>query len=113
MHRQLHLVDRPPERLPARVQTSADVPRARLFETFKPHLRDAMDLLDRALDAAIGQARETDLAVRVMAAEIPPAAKSDDAFGAVSCRPAPRGRWAKPDPFRLRALTCSRRRYLV
>jgi hypothetical protein len=34
---------------------------------FQPHLRDATDLLHRAIDAAIGQAGEANLAVRVVA----------------------------------------------
>ena len=34
------------------------------------HLRNAMDLLDRELDAAIGRTRKTDLAVPIVAAEI-------------------------------------------
>ena len=66
----LHLVDRLPERLPTRVPHRLHVPRARQFEVFELHVGDAMDLLHRAIDAALGQAGEADLAVRIVAAEI-------------------------------------------
>jgi len=72
MQRQLHLVDRLPERLPTRMPHRLHVPRARQLEALQSHLGDAMDLRHRALDAAIRQTGEADLAVRVVAAEILP-----------------------------------------
>ncbi|HYZ41502.1 MAG TPA: hypothetical protein VE687_12885, partial [Stellaceae bacterium] len=62
----------PPRTAPSSGATSAPYPRARQFEAFQPNLRDATDLLYRALDAAIGQAGEADLAVRVVALRAPP-----------------------------------------
>jgi len=66
MQRQLHFVDRLPERLPARVPHWLHVPRTRRFKALEADLGDAMNLLHREFDAAaIGQAGEADLAVRI------------------------------------------------
>ena len=46
------------------------VPGAGQFEAFDAHLRDAADFLHRIVDVAIRKTGETDLTVRIVAAEI-------------------------------------------
>jgi hypothetical protein len=72
VQRQLHVLDRIPQRLPDRVPHRLHVPRAGEFEAFQP--RFATLCTSFTARSAIGQARKTDLAVRVVAA----ASTSDD-----------------------------------
>ena len=70
MERQLHLVDRLPQRLPHRVPHRLHVPGAGELEPLDAHLGDPVDLFDRVVDVAIGQAGKPDLALRVVPAEL-------------------------------------------
>ncbi len=69
VQRQLHVLDRIPQRLPDRVPHRLHVPGARQFEAFDAYLRDAADFLHRIVDVAILKTGETDLTVRIVAAE--------------------------------------------
>src|SRR5665213_4053167 len=58
VQRQLDVVDRLPQLVPARVPHRLHVPRARQFQPAQAELGDAVDLLRRRRDIAIGQAGE-------------------------------------------------------
>ena len=70
MQRQLDVIDRLPQLLPIRVPHRLHVPGAGQFEAAQPHLGDPVNLGDRLVDIAVGQAGETDLPVGVVTAEI-------------------------------------------
>jgi hypothetical protein len=101
VQRQLHLLDGVPQRLPDRMPHRVHVPGAGEFEAFDAHLRDAADFLHRIVDVAIRKSGETDLTVRIVAAEISEpivvdaaemsAGTSDDPFAP---KPAVRLSWA-------------------
>ena len=65
-----HLAHRLPQRLPDGVPHGLHVPRARELEAAQAQLGHAMDLLHRGVDVAVRQAREPDLAIGVVAAEV-------------------------------------------
>jgi hypothetical protein len=71
---QLHLLDGVPQRLPDRMPHRLHVPGAGQFQPLDAHLRDPVDLRHRVVDVAVGQARKTDLTVRVVAPPAPPMA---------------------------------------
>jgi hypothetical protein len=70
VQRQLHVVHRLPQRLPHRMPHRLHVPRAGELEAADAHLGDAIDLLHRGVDVAVGQAGQPDVPVGIVAAEV-------------------------------------------
>ena len=70
VQRQTDLADRLPQRLPHRMPHRLHVPRARELQPAQAQLGHAVDLLDRGVDLAVGQAGQADLAIRIVAAEV-------------------------------------------
>src|SRR5437899_3792847 len=70
VEREIHVVHRAPERLPHRMPHGLHLPRARELEPAQPALGDAVRLGHGGVDVAVGQAREPDLTVGMMAAEV-------------------------------------------
>src|ERR1700730_3375956 len=70
VQRQLHLLDGVPQRLPDRMPHRVHVPGAGEFQPLDAHLGDPMDLLHGVVNVAIRKTGETDLAVRIVTAEI-------------------------------------------
>src|SRR2546427_287469 len=70
VEREIHVVHRAPQRLPHRMPHGLHLPRARELEPAQPTLGDAVRLGHGRVDVAVGQAREPDLTVGMMAAEV-------------------------------------------